>query len=119
MIAGVNVKVYRSPTVTIGMRQHVAVRSLSASSKRMTRLTATVLLTGFVVVFSLSQFVHRQIVRTAGQVEQLQSARFIVESEHIKLLAEREQLAAKSAIVQYAAERLKLQAPEKRQIQHI
>lgn len=119
MIAGLNAKVFRPHTVTVGMRQHVASRADSVVSRQAAKLVTLILVAALFVVFAISQFMHWSIQSSTSQLELLQSVRNNAGSENIGLLAQRAQLTSKEYIVEQAGSRFKLILPEKQQVHRL
>ena len=117
MIAGLNTKVFRPHTVTVGMRhQHVASRTNSTLSSQAAKLVTFILVVALFVVFTVSQFMQWNITSSTSQLKQLQSVRNSAGSENIGLLAQRAQLTSEEYVVEKAGSKFELFLPGKQQV---
>lgn len=119
MIAGIQSRMFRSPALSAGIRQQIAVRSEWAISKRLAKLVALILCLSLFVVFAFSQLMHRQILSSVDRLEQLQSVRNHFGSENISLLAARAHLTSKDSVVDRAGRKYHLYIPKKEQVRRL
>lgn len=119
MIAEIHSRMFRSHAVNMGMRQQVVTRTGVGMSRRMAKVVTLIICVSLFVVFIFSQVMHRHIVVSAGQLENLQSVRIETGSRNIELLAARAQLASRKFVEERAAERLQLFVPQQHQIRRL
>ena len=114
-----NIRTFRTPATTFGMRQRVASGREEALSSNLIRPLSLVLLTALGVTFLFSHFLHSRIDNNRETLAQLQSMRRDVGSENISLLAARARLMSASHVEAVAAARLQLYRPEKGQLHRL
>ncbi|GAB4332366.1 MAG: hypothetical protein Kow0089_00200 [Desulfobulbaceae bacterium] len=119
MIAGMQSRVFRPHSVTLGMRQHVVSRTSPVVSRRMARVVAVIVGISLLVVFAFSQVMHHHITSSADRLERLQVERSEFMGRNIELLAARAQLASQEFVEKRAAEKLKLFVPQKSQVRRL
>jgi cell division protein FtsL len=78
-----------------------------------------VLVAATVVVIALSQFLHWQIIREQGLLNQLQTVRTAKGSDNMALLAERAKLTSKTHVAAVAGARLGLYLPADGQVHRL
>lgn len=119
MITGINSRMFRTQTMTVGVRQQVVTQANPAMSKRMVRQVTIMLCVGLLIVFAASQFMHGWITTSVSQLDQLQLVRNNSGSENISLLAKRAQLASKDYVTRQVSSKFQLFVPGKDQVHRL
>ncbi len=114
-----NIRTFRAPATTLGMRQRVIPGRQEPLSRDLTRAVAIVVVMAVMAVSSISQFIHWRYESDLETLAQLQSVRKTVGTENISVLAARARLLSKSHVEAVAAARLQLYSPEKGQLHHL
>jgi hypothetical protein len=112
-------RAFRTPVVGLNMRQQVASARHDELTSRLVRPMGIVLLAAIVTVFALSQFLHWQIVREQGLLQQVEAIRTTKGSDNMNLLAQRAKLMSKAHIKAVAAARLDLYPPARGQVHRL
>lgn len=119
MIAGINSRIFRSHSMTVGVRQQVIARPNSVLSRSLVKKVSIVFCAFTFLVFALSQFLSWKIASASNEVVRLQAAKSIVVDENLALLAHKAKLVLKAYVVSQAQEKFRLFVPEKDQIQNL
>ncbi|HER63669.1 MAG TPA: hypothetical protein ENO11_06800 [Desulfobacteraceae bacterium] len=119
MIAEIHSRMFRSHSVTMGMRQQVVSRTNAGMSRRMARVVTLVICISLVIVFAFSLVMHWQIGSSANRLETLKSVRIDTKNKNIELLAVRAQLASRDFIEKRAKEKFQLVVPQQNQIRRM
>jgi len=85
----------------------------------MAKMVALIICISLLVVIAFSQVMHRHIVTSAGQVENLRSVSSDSRSMNIELLAARARLASQKFVEERAREKFQLAVPQGNQIRRL
>lgn len=114
------IQTFRTPAAGLRMRQQVASVGQKPMSAQLTRLMVGILVSAIVVVVAVSQFVHWQIIRERGMLEQVQLVELSKQQDQDALVAEHDKLMSKAHVEAVVAARLNLfSADEKRQLHRL
>ncbi len=113
------IRTLRTPSAGLGIRQQVASVRREELTANLVRPMVIVLLVATAVVIALSQFLHYQIVREQGLLNQLQTVRMSKGTDNMALLAERAKLTSQSHLEAVAAARLDLFPPSGGQVHRL
>ncbi len=114
-----NIRTFRAPVTTLGMRQRVVSRRQEPMSRDLVRAIAIVVVMAVMAVGCISQFIHWRYESDLETLAQLQSVRKTMGTENINVLAARARLLSKSHVEAVAAARLQLFRPEDGQLHHL
>ena len=118
MIAGIQVKMFRTQPV-IGSRQQVAARSEWVISRRLAKLVTLIICLSLFIVFAFGQLMHWQITSAVERMEKMREVRRDYGSSHIALLAARAGLTSQDNILEVAGKKFQLFMPAKDQVKRL